>query len=136
MQLEAGAAAFVQDLAGCLAGRRVVAFALGPGERAQRAARERNGADSIFVSVTITVGRVVFNSMAGYALARLRFRGRSAVFGAVVAVLAVPSVVLLIPKFLVLNQFGMYDTYAAMIIPLLADASGVFIMKQFFESVP
>ncbi|MEW2504140.1 carbohydrate ABC transporter permease [Amycolatopsis sp. CA-161197] len=92
--------------------------------------------NSIFVSVTITVGRVVFNSMAGYALARLRFRGRGAVFGAVVAVLAVPSVVLLIPKFLVLNQFGMYDTYAAMIIPLLADASGVFIMKQFFESVP
>ncbi|HEY2056748.1 MAG TPA: carbohydrate ABC transporter permease [Amycolatopsis sp.] len=92
--------------------------------------------NSVFVSVSVTVGRVVFDSLAGYALARLRFRGRTTVFGAVLAVLAVPSVVLLIPKFLVLNQFGMYDTYAAMIVPLLVDATGVFIMKQFFETVP
>lgn len=92
--------------------------------------------NSVFVSVTITVGRVVFDSLAGYALSRLRFRGRRAVFGAVLAVIAVPSVVLLIPKFLVLNQLGMYDTYAAMIIPLLVDGTGVFIMKQFFDTVP
>jgi multiple sugar transport system permease protein len=92
--------------------------------------------NSVVVSVSVTVGRVVFDSLAGYALARLRFRGRTTVFGAVLAVLAVPSVVLLIPKFLVLNQFGMYDTYAAMIVPLLVDATGVFIMKQFFETVP
>ncbi|WP_328603777.1 carbohydrate ABC transporter permease [Amycolatopsis sp. NBC_00345] len=92
--------------------------------------------NSVIVSVSVTVGRVVFDSLAGYALARLRFRGRTTVFGAVLAVLAVPSVVLLIPKFLVLNQFGMYDTYAAMIVPLLVDATGVFIMKQFFETVP
>jgi multiple sugar transport system permease protein len=96
----------------------------------------RWAANSVFVSVTITIGRVVFDSLAGYALARLHFRGRSTVFGAILAVLAVPGVVLLIPKFLVLNQFGMYDTYSAMIIPLLADATGVFIMKQFFETVP
>jgi multiple sugar transport system permease protein len=42
----------------------------------------------------------------------------------------------MIPKFLVLNQLGIYDTYAAMILPLLADAGGVFIMKQFFETIP
>jgi multiple sugar transport system permease protein len=96
----------------------------------------RWAANSVFVSVTITVGRVVFDSLAGYALARLRFRGRRAVFGAVVAVIAVPSVVLLIPKFLVLNQLGMYDSYSGMIIPLLVDGAGVFIMKQFFETVP
>ncbi|WP_238598587.1 carbohydrate ABC transporter permease [Saccharothrix sp. ALI-22-I] len=57
-------------------------------------------------------------------------------FAAVIAVMAVPGVVLLIPKFLVLNQFGMYDSYSGMIVPLLADAAGVFIMKQFFESIP
>jgi len=45
-------------------------------------------------------------------------------------------VVLLIPKFLVLNQFGIYNSYTALIVPLLADAAGVFIMKQFFESIP
>jgi multiple sugar transport system permease protein len=96
----------------------------------------RWAANSVFVSVTVTIGRVVFDSLAGYALARLRFRGRTTVFGAILAVLAVPGVVLLIPKFLVLNQLGVYDTYAAMIIPLLVDAAGVFIMKQFFETVP
>ena len=53
-----------------------------------------------------------------------------------VAVMAVPGVVLLIPKFLVLNQLGIYNTYAGLIVPLLVDAAGVFIMKQFFESIP
>lgn len=92
--------------------------------------------NSVLVTVVVTVGRVFLDSLAGYALARLRFRGRSALFGAVVAVMAVPGVVLLIPKFLVLNQLGIYNTYAALIVPLLADAAGVFIMKQFFDSIP
>jgi multiple sugar transport system permease protein len=92
--------------------------------------------NSVVVAITVTLGRVFFDSLAGYALARLRFRGRSAAFGAVIAVMAVPGVVLLIPKFLVLNQLSMYDSYSAMIVPLLVDAAGIFIMKQFFESVP
>jgi multiple sugar transport system permease protein len=93
-------------------------------------------ANSVIVAVCVTAGRVFFDSLAGYALARLDFRGRSAVFAGVIAVMAVPGVVLLIPKFLVLNQIGMYDSYSGMIVPLLADAAGVFIMKQFFESIP
>lgn len=92
--------------------------------------------NSAIVTVCVTLGRVLVNSMAGYALARLRFHGRAIVFAGVVAVLAVPPVVLLIPKFLVINQLGMYDAYSGMIIPLLADAAGVFIMKNFFESIP
>ena len=92
--------------------------------------------NSVLVTVLVTAGRVFFDSLAGYALARLRFRGREAVFTAVLAVLAVPGVILLIPKFLVLNQLGMYDTYPALVVPLLVDAAGVFIMKQFFESIP
>ncbi|HEX6873088.1 MAG TPA: carbohydrate ABC transporter permease, partial [Micromonosporaceae bacterium] len=66
----------------------------------------------------------------------LRFRGRAALFATVLAVLAVPGVVLLIPKFLVLNQLGIYNSYAGLILPMLVDAAGVFIMKQAFESVP
>ncbi|SDD39145.1 carbohydrate ABC transporter permease [Glycomyces harbinensis] len=93
-------------------------------------------ANSAVVTVAATLGRVFFASLAGYALARLRFRGRSLVFALIVAVMAVPSVVLLIPKFLVLNQLGLYDSYAGMIVPLLVDAAGVFIMKNFFESIP
>jgi multiple sugar transport system permease protein len=92
--------------------------------------------NSALVAVLVTAGRVLFDSMAGYALARLRFWGRSVLFGFVLAVMAVPGVALLIPKFLVLNTFGLFDTYTGMILPLLVDAAGIFIMKQFFESVP
>jgi multiple sugar transport system permease protein len=93
-------------------------------------------ANSLVVTLCVTAGRVFFDSLAGYALARLRFRGRAAVFATIVAVMAVPNVVLLIPKFLVVNQLGIYNSYAGMILPLLADAAGVFIMKNFFESIP
>ena len=92
--------------------------------------------NSVIVAVFVTAGRLLFDSMAGYALARLRFRGRRAVFSAVIAVMAVPGVVLLIPKFLVIKELGIYDSYPGLIIPLMADAAGVFIMKQFFESIP
>ena len=92
--------------------------------------------NSVVVTVVVTLGRVFFDSLAGYALARLRFRGRGLIFAGVVAVMAVPGVVLLIPRFLVINQLGMYDTYAALIIPLLVDATGIFIMKNFFEGIP
>ncbi|MGG7509163.1 carbohydrate ABC transporter permease [Plantibacter sp. YIM 135249] len=92
--------------------------------------------NSVIVTIFVTAGRVFFNSLAGYALARLQFRGRGVVFAGLIAVMSVPMVVLLIPKFLVINQLGIYDSYAGMILPLLADAAGVFIMKNFFESIP
>ena len=92
--------------------------------------------NSFIVTLFVTVGRVFFDSLAGYALARIPFRGRGTVFALLIAVMAVPGVVLLIPKFLVINQLGIYDSYTGMIVPLLADAAGVFIMKNFFESIP
>jgi multiple sugar transport system permease protein len=94
------------------------------------------GTNSIIVTLVVTAGRVFFDSLAGYALARIPFRGRGIVFALLIAVMAVPGVVLLIPKFLVFKQLGIYDSYIAMIVPLLADAAGVFIMKNFFESIP
>jgi multiple sugar transport system permease protein len=92
--------------------------------------------NSLTVALLVTVGRVLFCSMGGYALARLDFRGRNLMFNAVLAVMAVPAIVLLIPKFLVLNYLGIYNTYPALFVPLLVDAAGVFIMKQFFETIP
>ncbi len=92
--------------------------------------------NSTIVTVCVTIGRVFFVSLAGYALARLHFRGRAVIFALVVAVMSVPGVILLIPRFLVLNQIGIFDTYAGMILPLLVDAAGVFIMKNFFEAIP
>lgn len=92
--------------------------------------------NSVIVTLVVTLGRVIFCSMAGYALARVPFRGRALTFAVLVAIMAVPNVVLLIPKFLVINQLGIYDSYAALIVPLMADAAAVFIMKGFFESIP
>lgn len=92
--------------------------------------------NSVLVTVIVTTSRVLLDSMAGYALSRLHFRGRGMLFNAVLAVMAVPGVALLVPKFLIVTYLGMYDTYSGMILPLLVDAAGVFIMKQFFDSVP
>jgi multiple sugar transport system permease protein len=92
--------------------------------------------NSLLITVSVTTGRLVIDSLAGYALARLRFAGRAAVFRGVLAVMAVPGVVLLIPKFLVLKQLGMYDSYSGMIIPLLGDSVGIMLMKTAFEHVP
>ncbi len=92
--------------------------------------------NSVLVTVLVTAGRVFIDSLAGYALARLRFRGRGLVFAFLVAIMAVPGVVLLIPKFLVINQLGMYNSFAGLVIPLIADAAGVFIMRSFFETIP
>lgn len=92
--------------------------------------------NTVFVTICVTIGRVFFDSLAGYALARLHFRGRRAVSAVFITIMAVPGVVLFIPKYLVLVQLGMFDSYAGMIVPLLADAAGVFIMRQFFISIP
>lgn len=92
--------------------------------------------NSAIVAIFITLGRVFLDSLAGYALARLNFPGRKAIFALVIAVLAVPGVVLMVPRFLVLNQLGLYDSYAGMILPLAMDAMGIFLMKQFFEQIP
>ena len=92
--------------------------------------------NSTIVTLLVTCGRVLFDSLAGYALARIPFRGRTVVFATLIAVMAVPNVVLLIPKFLVINELGIYNSYPALVLPLLVDAAGVFIMKSFFESIP
>lgn len=92
--------------------------------------------NSVLVTVIVTASRVFFDSLAGYALSRLHFRGRGFLFAAMLAVMSVPGVALLVPKFLIVTYLGIFDTYQAMILPLLVDAAGIFIMKQFFDSVP
>jgi multiple sugar transport system permease protein len=92
--------------------------------------------NSVFLAVTITIGRVFLDSLAGYALARLEFKGRKLIFGFVVATLAVPGVVLLIPRFLMLKELHMFNSYEGMIIPMAVDATGIFLMRQAFLQVP
>lgn len=91
---------------------------------------------SVVVTVLVTAGRVFLDSLAGYALARLRFPGRRLVFATVVATLAIPPIVLAIPRFLVLGQLGLLNTWGGLVLPLAVDAFGIFLMRQFFLTVP
>lgn len=92
--------------------------------------------NSVLVTVSVTMGRLLLDALAGYGLARLRWRGRDVVFGGILAVMSVPGVVLLIPKFLVLRQLSLYNSYLGMILPLLVDGMGIFLMRQAFLQVP
>ncbi len=92
--------------------------------------------NSFFVTFCVTVGRILLDSMAGYALARLKFPGRQLVFAIIVATLAIPPIVLAIPRFIVLGTLGMLNSYGGLILPLAVDAFGIFLMRQFFESIP
>lgn len=92
--------------------------------------------NSAFVSVAITAGNVLFASMAGYALARINFPGSNALFLGILGTMMIPGIVLLIPMFIVLRQLNFIDTYMGLIFPKVITAFGVFLMKQFFETIP
>lgn len=84
----------------------------------------------------ITILRLLFDSLAGYALARMKFPGNRVIFYVILGTLMIPGIVLLIPRFIILRQLGLLNTYQGVIVALAADAFGVFLMKQFFESLP
>ena len=92
--------------------------------------------NSILVTALATLGRVFIDSLAGYSLARLDWRGRGPIFAGIVAVLAVPPIVLTVPRFLVLKELNLLNSYSGLVLPLAVDAVGIFIMKQFFEQMP
>ncbi|MCA9874585.1 MAG: carbohydrate ABC transporter permease [Ardenticatenaceae bacterium] len=92
--------------------------------------------NSALVAVSITLGNLLFASLGGYALARIRFPGSKAVFLGILGTMMIPGIVLLIPMFIVLKALGFVDTYAGLIMPKLITAFSIFLMKQFFESVP
>lgn len=93
-------------------------------------------ANSIIVSIVVIIGNVLFSAMAGYALAKLRFRGRRFVFPLVIVSMIVPYVALFVPQFVIVVQMGLVDTLTAIILPLLVMPLSVFIMRQFAHSVP
>ena len=92
--------------------------------------------NTTLVATCITFGRVFLDSLAGYALARMRFPGRKVIFWVVIGVMAVPPVVLLIPRFLVLKELSLFNSYTGMILPICVDAAGIFLMRQFFVRIP
>jgi multiple sugar transport system permease protein len=92
--------------------------------------------NSVVIALSVTLLNLIFNSMAGYALARLRFRGRQFWFFLILAVLAVPSQVTLIPMFLILKTLGWLNSYQGMIVPVMINATFIFMMRQFFLNFP
>ncbi len=92
--------------------------------------------NSFFVATVVTISTVAFASLAGYALSRIRFPGSNVVFLAILGTMMIPGIVMLIPMFIILKQLGMIDTYPGLIVPKMVAAFGIFLMKQFFESIP
>jgi multiple sugar transport system permease protein len=102
----------------------------------QRAPFARWFANTLIVTVVVVVGNLFFCSLAGYAFARIKFFGREVVFVLVLATLMVPFQVVIIPTFLIVKSFGLIDTLGALILPNLASAFGIFMLRQFFRTLP
>lgn len=92
--------------------------------------------NSLFIAAVGTFLNLIFNSMAGYALARLSFPGKKSIFIIILAVLMIPFQVTLIPNFLILKELGWLNTYQGMIIPGAVNATFIFMMRQFFINFP
>ena len=92
--------------------------------------------NSVFIAISVTLLNLLFNSMAGYALARLQFRGKRFWFFLILAVLAVPAQITLIPTFLILKALGWLNSYQGMIVPSMVNATFIFMMRQFFVNFP
>jgi len=92
--------------------------------------------NSTVVAVVITVANVTFCSMVGYALAKLKFRGKKLVFALVMGTLMVPGMVTFVPLFVLVANLGLVDTYPGLILPFLVTPFGVFLMRQFIIELP
>jgi multiple sugar transport system permease protein len=92
--------------------------------------------NSVLIAVCVVIGRVMLCALAGYALARIKFPGYRVVFSLILAVMMVPGIVLAIPRFLLLKELDWINTYQGLIVPLMFDAFGIFLMKQFMEQIP
>ena len=92
--------------------------------------------NSVIIGVTVTILNLLFNSMAGYVLARLHFRGKQCWFFLILTVLVVPAQITLIPTFLILKAIGWLNSYPGMIVPSMVNATFIFMMRQFFVNFP
>lgn len=92
--------------------------------------------NSVFVAGAVTAGTILFCGMAGYAFAKGQFAGRKQLFAAAILLMMVSSQVLIVPLFILLRNVGMLDTYWGLILPALAAPFGVFLAKQFMETLP
>ena len=92
--------------------------------------------NSLAVAIVITVGRLFTCSLAAFAFARLQFPGRDAIFYIYLSTLMLPEQVTLIPLFFIIKNFGWIDRYQGLTVPFIVTAFGVFLLRQFFLTIP
>jgi multiple sugar transport system permease protein len=93
-------------------------------------------ANSTLVALAVTACQIITSALAGYALARLKFRGREAILLVILATLVIPFQLLVIPIFIVLKWGHLLNTYWALILPTAANGFGIFLMRQYFATIP
>lgn len=93
-------------------------------------------ANSLFITVVSTILTIIFSSMAGYGLAKFNFKGKELIFALIMGTMMIPAEVLYIPRFTMMTKIGWANTYRAIIIPGLANAFGIFLMRQNMMSFP
>jgi multiple sugar transport system permease protein len=93
-------------------------------------------ANSAGLALAVTACSLVLNSLAGYAFAKRRFRGRDSVFRGLLAALVLPGQVGMLPLFLLLKQLGLVNTYLGVLVPGLASVFGIFLVRQYVQSIP
>lgn len=93
-------------------------------------------ANTIIFAGSVTAFNLVFDSLAGYALARLDFAGRDKLFLLFVSTMMIPGMVTLIPVYVLLSELGWVNTYQGIIAPLIAQPIGIFLLRQHFKSMP
>ena len=92
--------------------------------------------NSVIIATIVTLSCMFFDSLAAYTLAKFKFPGRQLVFVAILSTLMIPTEMLVIPWYLMASKLGWVDTYWGIMFPGMITAFGVFLMKQFFETVP
>ncbi|MFC4025245.1 carbohydrate ABC transporter permease [Oceanobacillus longus] len=92
--------------------------------------------NSIFVSLIVTVLNLIFNTMAGYAFARIQFRGRNMLFSLMLLLIMVPSQVTMIPLYIVISDLGLINTHMSLIFTTMINIAYIFMMRQFFINFP
>lgn len=102
----------------------------------ERADMGRYLLNSALVATLVTLVSLLINSLAGYAFAKLRFRGREKLFQSLLAALVIPAQVAMLPLFLEMRALGLVNSYAGVIVPAAASIFGIFLIRQFATSIP
>ncbi len=92
--------------------------------------------NTIIISTGAVLGQLVLCSMAAFAFSRLSFRGRDLIFAIYLGTMMIPGIVTMIPTYLIINSFGWINTYWAMITPAMNSVWGIFLLRQFFMTLP